>query len=292
MQKIKYFQSVVKCKSFTRAAEENFISQSAISQQVQALERDLGVQLLNRSSKKIELTPAGEFFYNKTVVMLNDYNRICIETLKIGKQEEQKISVGYLRNYNGDEIKKAFVEFSQQLPEIFIEIIPGTHEELYDYLRDGKIDLAISDLRRKPSDQYVNFFLADRFAYAELPAANSLSRLDKITVEDLKNTPLVLVTPREQGEVEADFFREQFGVQGEIVTAENFEQANLIVSANRGYLWSEFQSPPQSSDSIKFVPIFHEDQPVYRKYYVFWKNARSRKLFEVFAGILKSYYFR
>lgn len=52
IKQIKYFQAVVRCNSFTEAAEECFISQSAISQQIQALENELGVKLLNRENRK------------------------------------------------------------------------------------------------------------------------------------------------------------------------------------------------------------------------------------------------
>ena len=65
LKQIKYFQSVVKNNSFSVAAEECFISQSAISQQIQSLERELGVMLLQRENRKFTLTPAGEYFYKK-----------------------------------------------------------------------------------------------------------------------------------------------------------------------------------------------------------------------------------
>lgn len=63
IRQIQYFQAVVRCNSFTEAAEECHISQSAISQQIQALERELGVKLLERRNRKFSLTPAGEYFY-------------------------------------------------------------------------------------------------------------------------------------------------------------------------------------------------------------------------------------
>ena len=59
IKQIRYFQAVVRCKSFTEAAEECFISQSAISQQIQALEQALGVQLIRREKRRFSLTPAG-----------------------------------------------------------------------------------------------------------------------------------------------------------------------------------------------------------------------------------------
>ena len=57
LKHLKYFQSVVRLNSFSEAAAENFISQSAISQQVQALERELGFRLLERKKRTFTLTP-------------------------------------------------------------------------------------------------------------------------------------------------------------------------------------------------------------------------------------------
>lgn len=56
LKQLKYFQSVVRFNSFSAAAEENYISQSAISQQVQALERELGFPLLQRRNRTFTLT--------------------------------------------------------------------------------------------------------------------------------------------------------------------------------------------------------------------------------------------
>ena len=65
LNQMRYFQAVVRCGSFTGAAEECHISQSAISQQIKALEQELGVQLIMRMNRKFELTPEGEYFYKK-----------------------------------------------------------------------------------------------------------------------------------------------------------------------------------------------------------------------------------
>ena len=66
LKQLKYFQSVVRLGSFSAAAGGNFISQSAISQQVQSLERELGFALLVRKNRSFSLTPAGEYFYRKS----------------------------------------------------------------------------------------------------------------------------------------------------------------------------------------------------------------------------------
>ena len=68
LRQLKYFQSVVRRNSFSAAAEENFISQSAVSQQIQALERELGFPLLERRNRSFALTPAGKYFYQKSLI--------------------------------------------------------------------------------------------------------------------------------------------------------------------------------------------------------------------------------
>lgn len=62
LQQMKYFIAVVDQHNFTRAAEENNISQSAISQQIKELENKLDVKLINRKGRSFELTAAGDFF--------------------------------------------------------------------------------------------------------------------------------------------------------------------------------------------------------------------------------------
>ena len=68
LRQIQYFHSVVENNSFSLAAEECNISQSAISQQIKALENELGFKLLERNNRKFTLTPAGEHFYKKTLL--------------------------------------------------------------------------------------------------------------------------------------------------------------------------------------------------------------------------------
>ena len=72
LRQLEYFQSVVKNGSFTLAAEEHHISQSAVSQQIKALEDELGVELLRRRNRRFELTEAGRHFYTRSLVITAD----------------------------------------------------------------------------------------------------------------------------------------------------------------------------------------------------------------------------
>ncbi len=84
LRQLQYFHTVVQTGSFTEAAEQCFISQSAISQQIKALENDLGVKLLIRENRSFSLTEAGEYLYHKSEQLLEDFERIKNKTIKIG----------------------------------------------------------------------------------------------------------------------------------------------------------------------------------------------------------------
>lgn len=83
LKQMEYFQAVVECGNFYRAAEKCYISQSAISQQIKKLESELGVQLLGRHNHTFSLTPAGEHFYRKSLVITSDIEQLVREVKRM-----------------------------------------------------------------------------------------------------------------------------------------------------------------------------------------------------------------
>lgn len=193
LRQLQYFQSVVRLNSFSRAAEENFISQSAISQQVQALERELGVLLLERRNRTFSLTPAGEYFYQKSLILTADYERLCSETARIARGGRASLKIGYLRCYAGGEFHRALAQFSEAHPDASVSVSYGNHEELYAMLRSGQADLIFNDQRRAFSDEYVNLLLCTCESCVEVSARSPLAQLPQITAPELKGTPCILV---------------------------------------------------------------------------------------------------
>lgn len=120
LRQIRYFQSVVRNNSFTEAAEECHISQSAISQQIRSQENELGFQLLKRHNRKFALTPAGEYFYRKSLILTADYDAICREAHRIAHGDTAGLRIGFLRGYQGRQIRKAIEQFTGKFPCILI----------------------------------------------------------------------------------------------------------------------------------------------------------------------------
>ena len=289
IRQMKYFQSIVRNNSFSEAAEECHISQSAISQQLQALERELGFQLLERKNRKFSLTPAGEHFYQKSIILVADYEQLCRETAKIARDDKAVLRVGYLRSYNGGEFHQALEEFARKYPEVTVQIEHGNHEELYHLLISGQIDIAFNDQRRKFFDAYVNLILETTHSSIEISSASPLAALSKITPQELKNIPCILVTSPSQQETEREYYHNAVGFQGEFIFAENLEAARLLVISGKGFLPIEGNGQIMNfGTSITRIPLFQNGKQITRNYCAFWKKDNSGSYVEEFADILKS----
>jgi len=287
LKQVKYFVTVVKCNSFTEAAEECYISQSAISQQIRALEEDLGVKLICRENRKFSLTPAGEYFYNQSMILLDEAERIRQETVRIDRKNNSQIRIGYLKCYGGQELQNAIAIFTEQHPHIDIHIVNGTHEELYNLLCSGKVDLVLNDQRRAFSSEYENFHLHSCYCYAEISNRNALSALGKVTMDDLKRMPCILVSSKEQQENEKDYYQNILGFGGNFLFVDNLEEGRLMVAGNKGFMPVERGTNiPQVGTTMTRLPLFRSDVQIQRDYFAFWKKDNSNSDIESFANIL------
>lgn len=287
-RQMKYFITVIECGSFTEAAEQCHISQSAISQQIQALEKDLGVELIHRENRRFSLTPAGEYFYHHSRELIEEIENLRCETIRIGQDDESQLRIGYLRCYGGQELHQAIADFSRVYPEVSIHIVSGTHEELYDLLRFGGVDLVLNDQRRAFSDEYENFQLLECYCYVEVCSRSKLSSLERITLEDLKRTPCILISSKEQQNIEQEYYQNTLGFSDNFLFAESLEEGRLMVVGNRGFMPVEglgTLSPPGSS--IHRIPLYRNEHQVRRNYCAFWKKERSNYYIEEFAEILR-----
>lgn len=287
-RQMRYFTAVVDCNSFTKAAEQCYISQSAISQQIRTLENELGVELIHRENRKFSLTAAGEYFYNQSKGILEEVETIRKETIRLGQDQELQLRIGYLRCYSGQELYQAVAEFSRLYPEVSISIVNGTHEELYDLLRFGGADLILNDQRRAFSDQYVNYQLLQCRCFAEVSVRSSLSGRTAVELDELKRMTCILISSREQQNTEENYFKNTLGFGGKFLFAENLEEGRLMVTGNRGFLPVESVGTlPPAGPAIRRLSIVQNGEPLRRNYCMFWLKERRNYYIEEFAGILR-----
>ena len=235
------------------------------------------------------LTPAGEHFYKKSLVLVSDYEQMCSEAAKIARGDEAILKIGYLRSHSSPELHQALEEFSEKYPRVDLQLLYGNHEELFDLLRTGGADLVLNDQRRAFSDEYVNLILDSNQMYIELAARNPMTELSSVTVQELKNIPCILVASKEQQTTEQEFYQTIIGIPSEILFAENLEEARLMVISGQGFFPVEGRTPAMTfGTSIRRVPLCRGEEPIVRNYCLFWKKDNSGYYVEEFADVLKS----
>lgn len=286
LKQIRYFQSVVQLGSFTAAAEKHFISQSAISQQIKALEDELGTSLLDRKKRSFTLTEAGEFFYKKSLVLVADYDAICRELMRISNNTGEILRIGVLKGYTGSEFQNAVSAFTARFPDVTVDVTHANHDALYDLLRKGDIDIVLNDQRRVFSDEYINIVLDIREYYAEISSNSPLAQLDEAEISDLKNTPLILLSSENQQETERSFYANDLGFKSEIHFCEHLDDAKMQVIQGKGFMPVE-GSGDASGGVTKTIKLLMNGNPLIRRYCAFMKTDNPSKHTNEFIEILK-----
>lgn len=99
-EQLRIFLDVVELGSFQKVAERNYVSQRAVSRQIQRLEEHLGTQLVNRGKNKITLTHAGRFFEKRCRALLSMLNNTQHELHRFSYRGETKLSIGYFSPFD------------------------------------------------------------------------------------------------------------------------------------------------------------------------------------------------
>ena len=286
-KQIKYFVTIVECGNFREAAEVCYISQSAISQQIQTLEANLGYKLLIRENRKFELTPVGKYMYHKCKGLLEEIEEIEKNAKIISKTEKYSIKIGYLKSYIGYELQNAILKFAKKLPEVEIDVQSGTHFELSEKLFNNELDIKVTDQRRAFSDDFVNFPLCTLYFYIKVPEYSDLAVKETITLSELKDKTCIIISSKDEEETEMKFYRDILGFKTNFIFARNLEDANLLVASNKGFLPIEKTlSDDEEHKGLKIIPLYYKENQMSRKYYVFWKKENNNQVIEEFANIL------
>ena len=105
LNQLRYFVSVAESQSFTKAAINHYISQTAITQQIKALEDKIGTPLLDRNTRPISLTPAGKTFLGEAKAILERMDMAIYKTVESSTGLSGTLKIGYTKGYEKSNIR-------------------------------------------------------------------------------------------------------------------------------------------------------------------------------------------
>jgi DNA-binding transcriptional LysR family regulator len=144
LRHIRYFCAVADWRGFNRAAKALHVAQSAISEQILDLEREIGVQLLNRSQQRVSLTPAGEIFLEEARKVLADATRAVDRARRSARGEIGSLRIGFLVWGASTFLPGMIREFRKQQPGVRVSLVEMLPADQSEALARGTLDVGFT----------------------------------------------------------------------------------------------------------------------------------------------------
>ena len=233
LQQIMYFQRVARSGSFTKAARACFVSQTAISRQICALEEELHVTLLERDTAHVKLTLAGEYFFQQVNELTAQLEEVVTRTQTIAQEQQTHLTLGIPTILEQHAISQLLRQYHSLHPEVQLSTVAGSRQQLVSQLVDRKIDLLVAMDFDLPDLEGLNSIILQQVhATWLLPTGHPLAGAEKIAPQQLQGETLILTQEDPRGNTE-ELLRQyynQLGLKGNPVlhtrTLEELEQVD------------------------------------------------------------------
>ena len=143
LETLKVFCDVVETKSFSVAASQNYVTQSAVSQQIRMLEEKYGKQLLERTRGNVQLTPAGEILYQVSKEIVQRYQDLEGRLQDVAKVVAGTVRVATVHSIGLYELSTQLKRFLKAYPQVQVQLGYSRSSKIYEDALKGGIDLGI-----------------------------------------------------------------------------------------------------------------------------------------------------
>lgn len=196
LRQLRYFVAVAEELHFGRAAARLHIAQPSLSRAIRDLESALGVQLLVRTKRSVQLTEAGLTLLDEAPPALEAVEHCLVRTRRVGSGELGELSVAFLPSVTGVLIPQLVTAFRTARPDVHLQLREMLDDPLLAALMSGRVDVGI--LRSRANDEGLSFEpLVDDPVHVVLPLGHPLAARKRLAYRDLRDESFVL-WPRSQ----------------------------------------------------------------------------------------------
>jgi DNA-binding transcriptional LysR family regulator len=149
LESLKVFCDVARHRSFSQAAQVHNVTQSAASQVVSQLEKRMGVQLIDRSTRPLQLTPLGQTYYEGCKALLEQYMELEASIRTANAQQARTVRVAAIYSVGLGDMGHYVRDFQADQPEVRVHLEYLHPDRVYDKVREGTADLGLVSFPRK-----------------------------------------------------------------------------------------------------------------------------------------------
>ena len=195
LRHLRYFVAVAEELNFTRAAARLRTAQPSLSQQIRRLERDVGVQLLERTNRRVQLTVAGRAFLREAREILSHAERAVQAAVRADAGQMGTLSVGVMPAAEIQILPRILPAVASRLPDITLSLHSVLFADALAGLRNQSLDVSFLWAPVEEPDLKTYEVLKQRVLVA-LPAGHPLTRLSRVPLERLREFPCVAPSRR------------------------------------------------------------------------------------------------
>ena len=283
---MRYVVAVAEERNFTRAAERCHVVQSALSHQIKALERELGVLLFARTNRRVELTPAGEAFVPVVRESLDAAERAAVVAAAATGRIRGTLTIGMIPTVTAIDVPAVLADFHHAHPEVRIRLRGGGSSEFIAAINDGRMDVAVLGLAdTTPPKGVGHLVLARERLVAVTSAQHTLAGRRRIRLRDLADETFVDFPEGTPGRAQSDLAFQRAGLRREV--AFEATSTDLILDLVRHNLVIALLSPAVIPDDEELRAVAITDGPS-RIEYLAWSSFNPSPATQAFLHRFRS----
>ena len=266
---LRYFVSAAEHRSFTKAAEQYYISQTAVTQQIQQLEQTLGCELFDRSTRPVSLTSAGKSFLLDAKAILERMSRAQERVHDAATGLTGTLRVGYVRGYERSDLSVLMRHFHQKNSNVLITFYRCSTDVLAAGLLHQEYDIVFTwDSTNLRTQEGVTFQTVEKARLVvALYAGHPLTQRRQLTRQELRGENILYMSPDAAPDSYGDaFFMQRYAEAGYkpniLFRSADTESILMMVAAEEGIsLLPDYCTDRlYNADNLVFVPLVGEGE--------------------------------
>lgn len=286
INQLKYFIAVAEQHSFTKAATQYYLTQTAITQQIHSLEATIGTELFDRSTRPISLTPAGTVFLNEARAIIDRIDSAVLHAQEASTGLGGTLRIGYTKGYERSNLSDKLRSFHRSYPNILITCFRADTDVLASGLLNGEYDIIFTwDSTNLCHDERTDYRLIEQARMiVALYKSHPYAQRPFLYRKELKNDVILYMSPSASEDSFGDnlFLKlyQQAGYQPNILMrSTDIETILMLVAAEEGISILPSYSTDKliNADNLAFVPLLGDNE--FENVHAIWmKDGQSQAL--------------